>query len=103
MRRLICFLVFLGLVVSMASASFGQAVEKEGFIADKFLSMPVKFVDNEGDGKVEVLKEAMTGDTVYTFATPIDMPQSGDAVEISGEISFYGATMPVPFALVLVF
>ena len=103
MRKLVCFLVFLGLVVSLASVSFGQTAEKEGFIADKFLSMPVKFVDSNGDGKVEVLKEAMTGDTVYTFSTPIDMPQSGDAVEISGEINHYGATMPVPFALVLVF
>ena len=100
MRKPLVFLFLIGIVLSQVS--FGQA-EKEGFIADKFISMPVKFVDSEGDGKVDVLKEALTGDTVYTFPNPIDMPQSGDAVEISGEISFYGATMPVPFALVLVF
>jgi hypothetical protein len=93
--------MLLGFVVSLAPIALGQA-EKEGFIIDKFLSMRVMFVDNNGDGKAEILMNIDTEETAYTFSDPIDMPSRGDTVEISGDLNYYGAIIPIPTALVVV-
>ena len=79
-----------------------EVVAKDGFIATKPYFLQVKFVDEDGDGMVEVLKDAGTGDTVYTFRKPIELPKSGDMVEISGRICIHGEKINVKMVQVQV-
>jgi hypothetical protein len=58
--------------------------------------MPVKFLDVNGDGHVENLTNAVNGEIIFIFSTPIPMPKKGEKVILNGELILFGRKMQTP-------
>ena len=91
----------MGVAPARRSIARASGLELQGMIID--LGIPVKLADINGDGTVESLKHAATGEIVYTFSSPIPAPKGGDVIRLEGNITLSGGSFPVrPGTLLLV-